>query len=36
MSEWPIAGDMDEDGIVNMVDYGILADEWLDTLPWVE
>jgi len=34
MSEWPIAGDMDEDGIVNMVDYGILADEWLKALSW--
>ena len=36
MSEWPIAGDMDEDGIVNMADYAILADEWLKSLPWAE
>ncbi|UCF42872.1 MAG: hypothetical protein JSV99_09850, partial [Planctomycetota bacterium] len=34
MSEWPMAGDMDEDGIVNMADYAILADSWLEKEEW--
>ncbi|MHC4389386.1 MAG: LamG domain-containing protein, partial [Planctomycetota bacterium] len=36
MSEGTLVGDTNGDGIVNFVDFGILADEWLSTLPWME
>ncbi len=36
MSEWTLAGDTNRDGIVNFVDFGILADGWLSALPWAE
>jgi len=35
-SEWPIEGDVNRDGIVNIVDFAILAGDWMATLPWVE
>ncbi len=34
MSEWPLKGDLNQDGIVNMKDLAMLAEEWLDSLPW--
>jgi len=36
MSEWPVAGDVNQDGIVNIVDFAIVAGDWMDTLEWVE
>jgi len=36
MSEWPIKGDINYDGIVNMIDLAILAEDWLKTPPWEE
>jgi hypothetical protein len=34
MSKWPLRGDMNMDGLINMRDLAILADGWLDSLPW--
>ena len=36
MSEWPFAGDLNLDGIVNLADFAILAQGWLEGLPWAE
>ncbi len=36
MSEWPLKGDNNSDGVVNMMDFVILSREWLEMLPWVE
>gem|GEM_PF-749669 len=36
MSEWPLAGDNNRDGIVNMSDIAITANEWLERLPWAQ
>ena len=33
-SEWPLAGDLNRDGMVNLEDLALLAREWLATLPW--
>jgi len=35
-SEWPFAGDLNLDGIVNLADFAILAQGWLEGLPWAE
>ena len=35
-SEWPFAGDLNLDGIVNLADFAILAEDWLEGLPWAE
>lgn len=34
MSEWPIKGDINRDGIVNMIDLAILAGDWLEKEEW--
>jgi hypothetical protein len=34
MSRWPLRADANEDGVVNGRDFAILADTWLDALPW--
>jgi len=36
MSEWVPASDTNRDGIVNFVDFAVLADEWLNTVPWAQ
>jgi len=36
MSEWPIKGDVNNDGRFNFVDIAILLDEWLQELPWAD
>ena len=33
MSEWPILGDVNYDGIFNLLDFEIKAEDWLYTLP---
>jgi hypothetical protein len=35
MSGWPLKGDINNDGVVNMRDFDIMADDWLEVLPWV-
>ncbi|MBN2138357.1 MAG: right-handed parallel beta-helix repeat-containing protein [Sedimentisphaerales bacterium] len=34
MSKWPLAADTDFNGTINWKDFAVLADTWLDTLPW--
>jgi parallel beta-helix repeat protein len=34
MSEWPLRGDVNQDGSVNMKDFAMLAEDWLASLPW--
>ncbi len=34
MSEWPVKGDINRDGIVNLADSAIVANDWLNSLPW--
>jgi len=34
MSEWPLRGDVNLDGLINMIDFALVADGWLDSLPW--
>jgi hypothetical protein len=34
MSEWPIEGDVNRDGVVNLADLAIVAGQWLNGLPW--
>ena len=34
MSEWPIKGDINRDGVVNTVDFAIVAENWLDATVW--
>jgi hypothetical protein len=34
MSEWPIAGDVNRDGVMNLVDLAILLEDWLRPMPW--
>jgi len=36
MSEWATEGDINKDGVVNMIDFAILAEDWLEALPWAE
>jgi hypothetical protein len=36
MSEWPIKGDINNDGRFNFMDIAILLDEWLAELPWAK
>ena len=36
MSEWPILGDINYDGIFNLLDFAIMAEDWLYTLPWLK
>ena len=34
MSEWHLRGDMNHDGMVNMKDFAMLAENWLQREPW--
>jgi Tol biopolymer transport system component len=36
MSDWPIAGDVNRDGVVDLADMAIFCNEWLSALPWAE
>ena len=36
MSEFAMAGDTNRDGRVDFLDFAILADKWLEALPWAE
>jgi len=36
MSEWAIEGDFNHDGIVNFVDFAIMADNWLRSTEWFQ
>lgn len=33
MSDWPLAGDINRDGVVNFADLALLCQEWLERLP---
>ncbi len=35
MSEWPLAGDINRDGIVDEKDQEILDEQWLEEMPWL-
>lgn len=35
MSEWPLAGDLNRDGVTSLADLAIMAEEWLDSLAWI-
>jgi len=34
MSQWPLRSDVDRNGVVNWNDFALLAESWLDSLPW--
>jgi hypothetical protein len=34
MGQWPLKGDLNNDGLVNMKDFAMLAEDWLESLPW--
>lgn len=34
MSEWPLDGDINRNGVANLADFAILANDWLNGLPW--
>ena len=34
MSAWPVKGDINRNGVVNLADFVILANDWLNSLPW--
>ena len=34
MSIWPLRGDINLDGIVNLRDFAAIAESWLESLPW--
>lgn len=34
MSEWQITGDISRDGVVNMIDFVMLAEDWLHKAQW--
>ena len=34
-SEWPIYGDVNRDGVMNLLDFTIIIEDWLEKLPWV-
>lgn len=36
MSEWPLAGDINRDGVINMEDFALMAESWLSKLEWAE
>jgi len=35
MSAWPLRGDTNYDGTINLSDLAVIAHEWLDVLPWL-
>jgi hypothetical protein len=34
MGQWPLKGDLNNDGLVSMKDFAMLAEDWLESLPW--
>lgn len=36
MSDWPVQGDINKDGVCNMADFAIMAQDWLWTADWIE
>ncbi|MBC8217631.1 MAG: right-handed parallel beta-helix repeat-containing protein [Planctomycetes bacterium] len=34
MGQWPLKGDIDRNGLVNWTDFALVAQTWLDSLPW--
>ena len=36
MSEWPLAGDLNRDGIINLKDFALVAENWLSAMEWAE
>jgi len=34
MSEWPIRGDVNHDGVVNIADFAVVAEGWLNAADW--
>jgi len=36
MHSWSLEGDINNDGIVNIMDFVVVSREWLKKLPWVE
>jgi hypothetical protein len=35
MSEWSLPEDINRDGIVNLIDFGMLGNRWLDEMSWI-
>ena len=35
MSQWPLKGDVNQDGVVNVKDFALVAESWLESLPWL-
>jgi len=36
MNEWPLKGDINRNGVVNILDYGLGMQDWLKEMPWYE
>ncbi|MBN2269725.1 MAG: hypothetical protein JXN61_03870 [Sedimentisphaerales bacterium] len=36
MSEWPLAGDLNRDGAINLKDFALVAEKWLSAMEWAE
>ena len=36
MSEWPLAADLNRDGVINMTDFALLAETWLSAMEWAQ
>lgn len=36
MSDWPLTGDLNQDGIVDMMDVALLTNSWLESMAWFE
>jgi predicted outer membrane repeat protein len=36
MSEWPLAGDINRDGVINLKDFALVAENWLSAMEWAE
>ena len=36
MSEWPLAADVNRDGVINMTDFALIAESWLSALEWAQ
>ncbi|MBE0537568.1 MAG: PD40 domain-containing protein [Phycisphaerae bacterium] len=34
MSEWPLDGDFNRNGIVDLADFAVMAQDWMTALPW--
>ena len=36
MSEWPLTGDLNRDGVINLKDFALVAENWLSAMEWAE